>query len=194
MRRVSWIRPGLARGVRIGLLRVDRDAVDRRPNVDDLGPAASSPPPRAAGAISACVRKNGDFRFQVDDLVQPFSGKACRRSRPQAPAGPRRFVERGVSSVLSRAPWKAATSALMPSRRGHIGRQRDALALRRQFLGRLVAISRLGATRCRRALRPAPGKPAGDSCGPMPREPPVTRRGAAPLAKTGRSMVVLLLC
>ncbi len=121
---------GLAGGVRVGFLRVDRHAVDRG-DVDHLGQVVGRGLPEHRR--QRLRQEEGRLQVQVDHLV---------------PAAFRKFVERrapGGAGVVDQDVERALVlgvgldQRLRAVERRHVGRQRDAVAEGRQLLGGLVA-------------------------------------------------------
>ncbi len=95
IRRVNWISPAL-----LAAYEYVSCGFTEMPSIDAMLMTLAGCVCAAArsGAISAWVRKNGDFRFRSTTLSQPFSGKVSKVSPQAAPA----LLTR-MSSVASRA-------------------------------------------------------------------------------------------
>ena len=139
---------GLARGVRIGFLRVDRDAVDRG-DVDHLG--------RPLGARRLAQRpgerlgqEERRLQVQVDDLVPALLGKAVEVLAPGRAGVVDQDVERRL--VLARRRRRAPARPARRRRRPAARRRCRATTARARSRRR----PRPCATRCRRrAHRPS---------------------------------------
>src|SRR4051812_803127 len=113
-----------------------------------------------SGPASACVRKNGVFRFRSTTLSQPFSGKLSKILAPGGAGVVDEDVERRLVLGVRR------DQRLHALRIGNVGRQRHAGAEGRQLTRRGVA--RLGLARgdvngARARLQEAGGDHAADA-------------------------------